>query len=276
MVGLTNLLSNECKKRPARLGCVFAALFINECKKRLGYLPLSRTPTSPNLLTEKCGKMFWVGIFLDFVRLAARTMHPRGACVRGAERHRIDRARAGPVVGSGGGEHAVWEPAARRVRTTGHDEKSVHARQASSKNFLLNQVDWEPGGGCIPEWLLVRVLPLDHQRWWRVGGEAGAQHTASGTTAPCHQVSGATAHRHHATTPATPSRRYAPRHRAALRPSLSEPHEPIDGAAAELEQRPSNVKGDGARRRHAPCPTCQRACRLVLACARPAPEGRDC
>ena len=22
-----------------------------------------------------------------------------------------------------------------------------------SKNFLLNQVYWEPGGGCIPEWL---------------------------------------------------------------------------------------------------------------------------
>ena len=38
------------------------------------------------------------------------------------------------------------------------------------KNFLLNQGYWEPGGGRVPELLLVRVqLPLDHQRWWRVG-----------------------------------------------------------------------------------------------------------
>ena len=46
--------------------------------------------------------------------------------------------------------------------------KTFH-KDGKSKNFSLNQVYWEPGGGCIPEWLLDRVLPLDHQRWWRVG-----------------------------------------------------------------------------------------------------------
>ena len=41
--------------------------------------------------------------------------------------------------------------------------------QHITKNSILNQVYWEPRGDCIPEWSSVRVLPLDHQRWWRVG-----------------------------------------------------------------------------------------------------------
>ena len=39
---------------------------------------------------KKSGKMFRVGIFLDFVRLTTRTMHPHGAYVRRARRNRID------------------------------------------------------------------------------------------------------------------------------------------------------------------------------------------
>ncbi len=38
---------------------------------------------------EKSGKTFRVGIFLDFVWLTTRTMHPHGAYVRGARRNRI-------------------------------------------------------------------------------------------------------------------------------------------------------------------------------------------
>ena len=49
-----------------------------------------RTTGKP-ALTKKGGHMFRVGIFLDFVWLPARTMHPRGAYVRGARRNRIDR-----------------------------------------------------------------------------------------------------------------------------------------------------------------------------------------
>ena len=44
----------------------------------------------------------------------------------------------------------------------------LHELLAYEKNFLLNQGYWEPGGGRVPELLLVLVLPLDHQRWWRV------------------------------------------------------------------------------------------------------------
>jgi len=40
-------------------------------------------------LTKKSGKLFWVGIFLDFVWLTTRT--PHGAYARGARRNRIDR-----------------------------------------------------------------------------------------------------------------------------------------------------------------------------------------
>ena len=43
------------------------------------------------IITKKSGDIFRVGIFLDFVRLATRTMHPHGAYVRGAKRNRIDR-----------------------------------------------------------------------------------------------------------------------------------------------------------------------------------------
>ena len=33
----------------------------------------------------------------------------------------------------------------------------LHELLACEKNFLLNQGHWEPGGGCVPEWLLVRA-----------------------------------------------------------------------------------------------------------------------
>ena len=42
-------------------------------------------------LTKKSGNIFRVGIFLDFVWLTTRTMHPHGAYVRRARRNRIDR-----------------------------------------------------------------------------------------------------------------------------------------------------------------------------------------
>ena len=50
--------------------------------------------TSP-CSTKKSGKTFRVGIFLDFVWLTTRTMHPHGACVRRARRNRIDPHRGG-------------------------------------------------------------------------------------------------------------------------------------------------------------------------------------
>ena len=43
--------------------------------------------------TKKSGNIFRVGIFLDFVRLTTRTMHPHGVYVRGAKRNRVDRHR---------------------------------------------------------------------------------------------------------------------------------------------------------------------------------------
>ena len=61
------------------------------------------------LRTGKHGNIFRVGIFLDFVRLTTRTMHPHGADARGAKRNRIDPHRGGsgrpttrtPVAGTG-------------------------------------------------------------------------------------------------------------------------------------------------------------------------------
>ena len=47
------------------------------------------------LLAKKSGSVFLVGIFLDFVRVTTRTMHPHGAYVRRAKRNRIDRHRGG-------------------------------------------------------------------------------------------------------------------------------------------------------------------------------------
>ena len=44
---------------------------------------------------KRQGNIFRVGIFLDFVRLATRTMHPHGAYVRGAKRNRVDPHRGG-------------------------------------------------------------------------------------------------------------------------------------------------------------------------------------
>ena len=46
-----------------------------------------------HLLRKRAGGVFFsrVGIFLHFVRLTARTVHPHGAHVRGAKRNRIDR-----------------------------------------------------------------------------------------------------------------------------------------------------------------------------------------
>ena len=45
---------------------------------------------APVLRAKKSGKNFRVGIFLDFVWLTTRTMHPHGAYVRRARRNRID------------------------------------------------------------------------------------------------------------------------------------------------------------------------------------------
>ena len=42
-----------------------------------------------DLITTQSGSMFHVGIFLDFVWLTTRTMHPHGAYAQGARRNRI-------------------------------------------------------------------------------------------------------------------------------------------------------------------------------------------
>ena len=47
------------------------------------------------LLTGKSDDVFRVGIFLEFVWLTTRTMHPHGAYVRGAKLNRINRRRGG-------------------------------------------------------------------------------------------------------------------------------------------------------------------------------------
>ena len=47
------------------------------------------------LITKKSRNLFRVGIFLDFVWLTTRTMHPHGAYVWGARRNRIERHRGG-------------------------------------------------------------------------------------------------------------------------------------------------------------------------------------
>ena len=52
------------------------------------------------ILRKKSRNTFRVGIFLDFVWLTARTMHPHGEYVRGARRNRIDRHGVG-LNGSG-------------------------------------------------------------------------------------------------------------------------------------------------------------------------------
>ena len=44
----------------------------------LGY---GQRALTPGTLTKKSGKFFRVGIFLDFVWLTTRTMHPHGAYV---------------------------------------------------------------------------------------------------------------------------------------------------------------------------------------------------
>ena len=54
---------------------------------------LWRLRSKPGLLAKKSGKIFRVGIFLDFVWLTTRT--PHGAYVRSARRNRIDRHRGG-------------------------------------------------------------------------------------------------------------------------------------------------------------------------------------
>ena len=46
--------------------------------------------TLRDLITKKGGSVFRVGIFLDFVRLTTRTMHPHGAYVWTARRNRIE------------------------------------------------------------------------------------------------------------------------------------------------------------------------------------------
>ena len=70
--------------------------------------PLQFLATNPNtvlvpivslsgLVTKQTGSISRVGIFLDFVWLTTRTMHPHGGAsyVRGARRTRIDRHEGG-------------------------------------------------------------------------------------------------------------------------------------------------------------------------------------
>ena len=47
-------------------------------------------PAGRQLITEQASNIFRVGIFLDFVWLTTRTMHPHGACARRARRNRIE------------------------------------------------------------------------------------------------------------------------------------------------------------------------------------------
>ena len=56
--------------------------WVRRSRERFHHVQLQRT------LTKKSGKLFRVGIFLDFDRLTTRT--PHGAYVRGARRNRID------------------------------------------------------------------------------------------------------------------------------------------------------------------------------------------
>ena len=51
-------------------------------------------------LMKRAATLFGMGVFLDFVRLATRTVHPHGAHVRGAKRSRIDR-HGGVIVPPG-------------------------------------------------------------------------------------------------------------------------------------------------------------------------------
>ena len=51
---------------------------------------LAHAPSYKRDVTKKSGNIFRVGIFLDFVWLTIRTMHPHGASVRRARRNRID------------------------------------------------------------------------------------------------------------------------------------------------------------------------------------------
>ena len=52
-----------------------------------------RVELGVTLLTNKGGKRFRVGIFLDFAWLTTRTPHGGASYVRGAKRNRIDRHR---------------------------------------------------------------------------------------------------------------------------------------------------------------------------------------
>ena len=93
---------------------------------------------------------------------------------------RISSSDAGPgkrhgpaTVLPGKVTHTAVRPGVGVSRTSGCSDqggrRTVCAALCVVENFLLNQAYWEPGGGCVPEWSLVRALPLDHQRWWRVG-----------------------------------------------------------------------------------------------------------
>ena len=63
-------------------------------REGLGHVPGAtravQQPTRGRQYDLGSGNIFQVGIFLDFVRLTTRTMHPHGAHVRGARRNRID------------------------------------------------------------------------------------------------------------------------------------------------------------------------------------------
>ena len=94
-----------CADEFVEFGHIPPQLYIRESNRLVGdYVmtqnTLSGARTAPlnfpdGTLTKKSGKIFRVGIFLDFVWLTTRTMHPHGAYVRGARRNRIDRHGGG-------------------------------------------------------------------------------------------------------------------------------------------------------------------------------------
>ena len=79
---------------PDEIGLTAMGVKLNGSRRVRGWQGSSPSPAAPppHLTTRQSGKTFRVGTFLDFVWRSGttRTMHPRGAYVRGARRNRVD------------------------------------------------------------------------------------------------------------------------------------------------------------------------------------------
>ena len=143
--------------------------------------PLPRTA----LLAKKSGNIFRVGIFLDFVWLATRTMHPHGAYVRRARRNRIDRRggeieRLGTRTSSQSSTCGPWSdekktsvlfeaPAASTADMTSPTAQSISRIWSPKMPFLdvlekgvpVNMDTWHCGNGMY----LARAFPMTDYRF---------------------------------------------------------------------------------------------------------------